>query len=59
MNLFKSLGSLAGDVIDIVTAPVQIAVDLTRVTTKPLADMAKEVAGETNKMVKEVTNAEE
>ncbi len=40
------LGSLFGlgkDLATIVTAPVEIAIDLTRVVTKPVADVAKEI----------------
>ena len=41
--MFKSLFSLAGDVVTIATAPVELAVDLTRTVTKPLADASKQV----------------
>ncbi len=54
MSLFKSLGKLVGDVADIALAPVEIAVDMTRVVTKPVADMAKEMTEEIKKDVEEL-----
>ena len=40
--MFKSLFSLAEDIVDIAVAPVEIAVDLTRAVTKPVAEAAQE-----------------
>lgn len=48
-DLFKSLFGLAGDAFKIVAAPVQVAVDLTRAVTKPVADLADETAKELHK----------
>lgn len=41
--MFKSLGRLAGDIVDIATAPVEIAADAARVVTKPVAQSAKQM----------------
>ena len=49
--MFGSLGKLVGDVVDVVTAPVEVALDVTRLVTKPIADAAQTVAKE----VKEIT----
>lgn len=43
MGLFDSLIGLGKDVVDIVKAPVEIAVDAARVVTKEVANMANEV----------------
>lgn len=43
MGLFDSITKLTKDVAEIVTAPIEIAVDLTRQITKPIADAAKEI----------------
>jgi hypothetical protein len=43
-------GNLLSDVIDIVKAPVEITLDVTRAVTKPVAELA-------NEAVKEVKNA--
>ncbi len=49
--MFKSLVSLVEDTVSIVTAPVEVAADLTRMVTKPLADASQQVV----KSVKEAT----
>lgn len=41
--MFKSLIELVKDVTEIVTAPVEIAVDTARAVTKPMAETAKEL----------------
>ncbi len=46
---------LIEDVADIVTAPVKIAVDVTRVVTKPVADVANVVVEEVKEMTEEIT----
>jgi len=51
-NMFRSLGKLVGDVVEIAVAPVEVALDVTRVITKPIADVAKATA----ETVKEVTD---
>lgn len=51
--MFKSLFDLAQDVVDIATAPVKIAVDLTRAAVKPMADMAREVVDEIKEEVED------
>lgn len=41
--MFNSLFGVVTDVAKIVTAPVEVALDTTRVVTKPLADVAEEI----------------
>lgn len=48
-DLFKSVFGLASDAVKIVLAPVQVAVDLTRAVTKPVADLAQDTAKELGK----------
>ncbi len=43
MGLFKPLFDVAGDLVELALAPVEIATHLTREVTKPLADAAKDV----------------
>jgi hypothetical protein len=45
-SFIKSVAGLAEDVIDIAIAPVEIATDITRLATKPIAETAQEVADE-------------
>lgn len=52
--MFKSLFKLAGDVVSIAAAPVEVAADITRTVTKPLADVSKQVV----EGVKELTQDE-
>jgi len=44
--MIDSLIGIATDVVKIAVAPVEIALDATRVITKPVADLAEEVAKE-------------
>ncbi len=44
--MFGDLLKLGKDVVDIASAPVEIAVDVTRAVTKPVADLAQEAAKE-------------
>lgn len=46
MGLFDSIKKLTEDTVDIVTAPVRVAVDTARIVTKPIADVAREAADE-------------
>ncbi len=46
MGLFKSLLELTEDVVAIATAPIEVAVDVARAATKPVADAAKEITAE-------------
>ncbi len=41
--MFKSIFGLAGDIVNVVTAPVEIAADLTRAVTKPVAEAVKDI----------------
>ncbi|MCP5007086.1 MAG: hypothetical protein GY941_24550 [Planctomycetes bacterium] len=42
-GLIKSTFGIVGDVATIVAVPVKLAVDGTRIVTKPVAEVAKEV----------------
>lgn len=42
--MFGSLIGVLGDAVKIVAAPIEIAADLTRAVTKPMADAATEMA---------------
>lgn len=54
MSFFKSLIDVVSDAATIVTAPVEVALDLTAVVTKPLADGARVMT----QTVKDVTERE-
>lgn len=45
-SLLKSVADLAGDVIDVVTTPVEIVADLAGAVAKPVAEGLREVANE-------------
>lgn len=53
--MLKSLTNLAGDVVKVVAAPVEIAADLARVVTKPAADVADELKTEVKALSGDVT----
>jgi len=53
--MFKSLTGLVTDVVKVVAAPVEIAVDATRVVTKPVADLAEEAVAEVKEITREIT----
>lgn len=42
-GLLKSMGDLAKDVAELVVTPVEIAVDLSGVVVKPVADLARDL----------------
>lgn len=50
--MFKSLMGVVGDAVKIVAAPVEIALDVTRAVTKPIADVAQEAVKEIKKDLK-------
>jgi hypothetical protein len=52
--MFGSLLGIVGDVAKIALAPVSIAVDVARVVTKPVADLAEEAAKEVKQSVNDV-----
>lgn len=54
--MFKSLLGIVSDVATVVTAPVEIALDVTRVVTKPIADLAEEAAAEVKEATKDITD---
>ena len=43
MGLFDSLSELGKDLTDIVTSPIEVAVDTVKTITKPLADATNEI----------------
>jgi hypothetical protein len=47
---------LASDLVKIAIAPVEVAADLTRVVTKPVADIATTVQEEVEEMVSDVVD---
>jgi hypothetical protein len=53
--MFKSLVGLVSDVVEVVAAPVEIAVDVTCVVTKPVADLANEAVAEVKEATKDIT----
>ena len=57
MGLFDSLKDLAEDIFDIATAPIKVAVDTTRVVTKPIADAANEITDEVKDALDDITES--
>lgn len=53
--MFKSLFELGADIATIVTAPVKVAVDVTRAVTKPLADASKQVVEDVKDLTQDKT----
>ena len=53
--MFKSLIGIVTDVVTIAAAPIEIAADLTRAATKPIAEAAKEIVAD----IKEETGTKE
>lgn len=51
-SLLKSITELATDVVKVVAAPIEAAVDLADAVVKPLADAAQEVAKDIKDSVK-------
>ena len=55
MGIFDSLIKLTEDVVTIAIAPINVTVDATRIVTKPVADLAKEVTKEVKETVEDLT----
>lgn len=55
LKMFKSLLNLTKDVVEVVTAPIEIAADLARVVTKPIADTAKDCVDAVKEEVEDLT----
>jgi len=53
--MFNSLIGLVTDVAKVAVAPVEIAIDVTRCVTKPLADLAGEISEEVKEATMDVT----
>lgn len=53
--MLKSLFGLVEDTVKIASAPVEIALDTTRVVTKPIADLAQEAVEEVKEATKDIT----
>lgn len=51
--MFDSLIGLTKDVVKIATAPIEIALDTTRLVTKPLAEASKEITSDIKETVNE------
>lgn len=49
--MFKSLIGIVSDVVTVAVAPVEIAADLTRVVTKPIAEVAKDIADDVKEAI--------
>ena len=54
-NMFGSLLGIVTDVAKVVTAPVEIALDATRIITKPIGDIAEGATKEFKQAVKDLT----
>lgn len=54
--MFKSLFGLTKDIADIAIAPVEIAIDVTRAVTKPIADLSREAVEEVKEATKDITD---
>jgi hypothetical protein len=54
--MFGSLLGVVTDVVKVAVAPVEIALDVTRVVTKPIADLAEEAAAEVKEVTKDITD---
>ena len=52
--MFGSLLGIATDLVKVAVAPVEIAADVARVITKPVADIAEEVTKEVNEATRDV-----
>ena len=53
--MFGSLIGIVTDVVKVVAAPIEIAVDVTRVVTKPIADLAEEAVSEVKEATRDIT----
>jgi len=53
--MFGSLFGIVGDVVKVAIAPVEIALDVTRTVTKPIADMATDLTKEVKDGLKDLT----
>jgi len=53
--MFDSLIKLGKDVVDVVAAPVEIAIDSARIVTKPVADLANEAVDVVKEASEEIT----
>lgn len=51
--MFGSLLKLTKDLVTIVTAPVEIAIDLTGAVVKPIAEVAEEIVDDIKDITKE------
>lgn len=51
-GFIKSAIDLTTDVVRVATAPIEVAIDLTRVATKPAAELSEEVKEEIKRLLK-------
>ena len=54
--MLGSLLNVVSDVVKVVAAPVEIALDITSVVTKPIADLSQEAVSEVKSAVKDITD---
>ncbi len=53
--MFRSLLGVVSDVVKVAAAPVEVALDVTRCVTKPVADAAEAVASEVKEIAEDIT----
>tara|TARA_Y100000815_G_scaffold269422_1_gene292134 strand:- start:72 stop:269 length:198 start_codon:yes stop_codon:yes gene_type:complete len=56
MDIFKSLAGVADDVLKTALAPVEVAADMTRIVTKPIADAAEQITEDVKEASKDITD---
>ncbi len=54
--MLRSLFGVVTDIAKIVTAPAEIALDLTRTVTKPVADLADDVVEDVKGLAQDLTD---
>ena len=52
-NILKSTFDVVGSVTRIVTAPIEVALDLTKAVVKPIADVAKDAVQEIKDVIED------
>ncbi len=54
--MLRSLFGVVTDIAKIITAPVEIGLDLTRTVTKPVADVAEDLVEDVKDLVEDLTD---
>ena len=52
MGIFDSIANLAGDVVKLVSAPVEVVIDVADAVVKPLAEVATELTEDIKDLIK-------